>query len=102
MEETVKIVATKGEKAIYDNIRVLLPDGSEIPNVFRIEWVADSFDGIPEAKVYVYTTELDVTTKARVISVCPMCKKEIEETSCVPIVTETGEKTYAANSNCRD
>ena len=92
MRKQVKIVATIGEDNVYDDVKVLLPDGSEIPNVFRIEWVADSFDGIPEAKVYVYTTELDVTTKARVISVCPMCKKEIEEASCVPTVTtETGE-----------
>ncbi len=53
-------------------------------------------DMIPRAKIYTYCTELDIETGAEIVTVCPMCKKEIEETSCVPTVTtETGDEDGA-------
>ncbi len=94
--ETVKIVAESDDANVFGNVRVLNSEGVSIPHVYRIEWTADiTEDMIPRAKIYTYCTEVDIETKADVVAVCPMCKKEIEETGCVPIVTETGENGRA-------
>ncbi len=93
MEKTVKIVAEQGDRcAGYEKVCVRLPDGSEIPNVFKIEWLADVNGEIPHAVIYTHCTEVEIETRANVVAVCPMCKKEIEDSkSRMPTVTETGE-----------
>lgn len=96
MEKTVKIVSAPSNdaEAPTDNVRVILPDGAAIPSVFKVEWCAEVYKGKPYAKIYAWCNEVDIETGAEVVSVCPMCKKEIEEKSYrMPIITETGEKT---------
>ncbi len=77
--ETVKIIAESTDAEVFGNVRVLNSEGVSIPHVFRIEWLADVNGEIPHAVIYTHCTEVDVETGASIIAVCPMCKKEIED-----------------------
>ena len=91
--ETVKIIAESSDADVFGNVRVLNSEGVSIPHIYRVEWSADITKGmIPRAKIYTYCTDVDIETGAEVVSICPMCKKEIEDSeSRLPVVTETGE-----------
>lgn len=58
---------------------VRLPDGSLLPLVYKVEWTHE-IGNMPECTVYVRNSELDVETNARIVSVCPQCKENLEKT----------------------
>ena len=58
---------------------VKMPDGSEIPWVYKVEW-SHEVGELPKCTIYTRYSEVDIETGADIVAVCPMCKKEIEET----------------------
>jgi hypothetical protein len=50
--------------------------GALIEGAFHVE--IDAEDGPPTATITAYVYELDITTDARVIKVCPKCRRDIE------------------------
>lgn len=50
--------------------------GALIEGAFHLE--IDAKDGPPVATITAYAYELDITTDARVIKICPECRRDIE------------------------
>jgi hypothetical protein len=59
-------------------ITVLSADGRDIEGVFEVAIHAPADEaGIPRVTLKCYPMDVDVTGKASVVTLCPMCEKEV-------------------------